>query len=283
MNGVVTDFAYDGVNPVQEQSGSTVTNLLTGLGVDEYLSRGDATTMTFFLADTLGSTVALADSSGGLAATYSYEPFGATSTTGSTTNPYDFTGRESDPTGLKYYRARYYHPGLQRFVSEDPLEFAGGDVNLYGYVGNSPVNFIDPLGLDKGTCQGLRNDYYSVQGSVGPGGGAQFQVTVDRYGRLYFSAGGQVGRSPWLVGGSLVRGAIISNGVPSEARLASFLSGGPAFNAGAGAVVGTNVVWSGNDVSFESGVMSPQAGVGYTYGWQLPLVIPRFNRGASGC
>jgi RHS repeat-associated protein len=47
---------------------------------------------------------------------------------------------------LKYYRARYYHPDLQRFVSEDPIGFAGGDVNLYAYVFNDPLNNTDPTG-----------------------------------------------------------------------------------------------------------------------------------------
>jgi RHS repeat-associated protein len=56
-------------------------------------------------------------------------------------------GRENDATGVYYYRARYYHPGLGRFVSEDPLRFASGDVNLYDYVGNRPTAFVDPLGL----------------------------------------------------------------------------------------------------------------------------------------
>jgi RHS repeat-associated protein len=46
----------------------------------------------------------------------------------------------------RYCRARYYHPGLQRFISEDPIGFAGGDISLYGYVGNSPTNLIDPTG-----------------------------------------------------------------------------------------------------------------------------------------
>lgn len=51
------------------------------------------------------------------------------------------------PTGpRKYYRARYYDPGVQRFTSEDPLGFSGGDANLHSYVGNSPVNFVDPTG-----------------------------------------------------------------------------------------------------------------------------------------
>jgi RHS repeat-associated protein len=62
-------------------------------------------------------------------------------------NTLTYTGREDDETGLKYYRARYYHPGLQRFISEDPISFAAGDVNLYGYVFNSPTGLRDPLGL----------------------------------------------------------------------------------------------------------------------------------------
>jgi len=58
------------------------------------------------------------------------------------------TGRENDGTGLYYYRARYYSPTLQRFISEDPIGFAGGDVNFYAYVGNNPIRYIDPRGLE---------------------------------------------------------------------------------------------------------------------------------------
>ena len=49
-------------------------------------------------------------------------------------------------TGLYYYRARYYDPAIGRFISADPIGFAGGDANLYRYVGNSPVNWTDPSG-----------------------------------------------------------------------------------------------------------------------------------------
>ena len=52
----------------------------------------------------------------------------------------------------RYSWARYYHPGLARFISEDPIGFAGGDVNFYAYAGNSPVVFVDPFGLDKDKC-----------------------------------------------------------------------------------------------------------------------------------
>jgi RHS repeat-associated protein len=52
--------------------------------------------------------------------------------------------------GGNYYRARYYDPGLQRFVSEDPIGFRGGSINLYGYVQGNPVGYSDPLGLAVG-------------------------------------------------------------------------------------------------------------------------------------
>jgi RHS repeat-associated protein len=100
------------------------------------------------LPDALGSSVALTDSTGTLQTQYTYEPFGNTTVAGATsTNPLQYTGRENDGTGLYYYRARYYSPRLQRFISEDPIGFGGGDVNLYAYVGNDPVNAKDPLGL----------------------------------------------------------------------------------------------------------------------------------------
>ncbi len=97
----------------------------------------------------LGSTIGLSDSSGAVQTQYTYEPFGKTSASGTvSTNSLQFTGRENDDTALYYYRARYYSPTLQRFIDEDPLGFAGGDLNLYAYVRNSPLNFVDPSGQD---------------------------------------------------------------------------------------------------------------------------------------
>jgi RHS repeat-associated protein len=149
LNAAGHGILYDGVNPVQELSGSTVTaNLLTGLGVDEVFTRTDSAGARSFLADALGSTVALTDTNGAVQTQYAYGPFGATTTTGaSSTNSFEFTGRENDGTGLYYYRARYYNTTIGRFVSEDPIGFDGGDVNLYAYVANDPINLIDPSGL----------------------------------------------------------------------------------------------------------------------------------------
>jgi len=50
---------------------------------------------------------------------------------------------------LYYYRARYYDTGIQRFLSRDPIGFSSGDFNFYRYVGNSPVSFVDPFGLEQ--------------------------------------------------------------------------------------------------------------------------------------
>jgi RHS repeat-associated protein len=54
-----------------------------------------------------------------------------------------------DDSNLYYYRARYYDPELQRFLSLDPIGFSSGDFNFYRYVGNDPVNFLDPYGSAK--------------------------------------------------------------------------------------------------------------------------------------
>ena len=86
-------------------------------------------------------------SSGAVQTEYTFEPFGkATATGGSSSNAFTFTGREDDGTGLLFYRARYYDPSRQRFLSEDPTGFGGGDANLYAYTFNSPTNFTDPTG-----------------------------------------------------------------------------------------------------------------------------------------
>src|SRR2546427_4190869 len=143
--GTTTSLLYDGVNAVEELSGSTPTaNLLAG-GVDQFFSRIDSTGTYSPLADASGSTVALTDSTGTAQTQYTYEPFGNTTVTGpASTNAFQYTGRENDGTGVYFYRARYYSPVYQRFIAEDPLGYAGGDINVYAYSYDSPMNFRDP-------------------------------------------------------------------------------------------------------------------------------------------
>jgi RHS repeat-associated protein len=148
VNGTTTKYLYDGINPAQEITGTAPTaNLLTGLNVDEIFRRTDSQGPRDFVTDALGSTLALTDSAGTIQTRYTYDPYGNTTTTGQgSTNPFQYTGRENDGTGLYFYRARYYSAQYQRFISQDPVGFAGGDVNLTRYVYNNPMLYTDPEG-----------------------------------------------------------------------------------------------------------------------------------------
>ncbi len=100
-------------------------------------------------ADGLGSVSALTDESGEPVQTYAYAAFGGIrEQTGTDLNRVTFTAREAlgDSLGLFYYRHRIYDPHTGRFTSEDPLGFVDG-ANRYVYVGNNPVNYVDPFGL----------------------------------------------------------------------------------------------------------------------------------------
>jgi RHS repeat-associated protein len=92
--------------------------------------------------------MALLDSNQQPAVSYRYDAFGVLkSKTGGLDQPFQFsTKRYDESTGLSYYGYRFYNPAIGRWLTRDPLGEAGG-VNLYGFVQNSPVNFIDPWGF----------------------------------------------------------------------------------------------------------------------------------------
>lgn len=153
---------------------SGITKYQNGLGIDNKLKLTNAGSGKYFLQDHLGSTVGLTDSSGTITSSAGYDSFG--NPTGNLTTRYQYTGREYDPlTGLHYYRARWYDSNLGRFISEDPIGFGGGDINWYGYVRNSPLRFIDPLGLQTNplypSCVAA---YTTVGGAMGFGAGGGF-------------------------------------------------------------------------------------------------------------
>jgi RHS repeat-associated protein len=147
--GTSTTFGFDGSNAVQESiAGSNNATSLMG-GIDEVFQRTDSAGARSFLADALGNTLAQTDSAGAIQTAYTFEPFGRTTVTGSSsTNSFAYTGRELDTTGLYFYRARYYSPVFQRFLSEDPAGFQGG-INTFSYVSNNPVRYVDPSGLNQ--------------------------------------------------------------------------------------------------------------------------------------
>lgn len=91
------------------------------LEIDAPLSQFRSATMSFYEADGLGSITSLTGSWGGaISNLYEYTAFGnLASSSGSTVNPLQYTGRDYDPeTNLRYYRARYYDPSIGRFTRE---------------------------------------------------------------------------------------------------------------------------------------------------------------------
>jgi RHS repeat-associated protein len=141
-------FLYDGSNLIEtvNASGAEVASYTQTRTIDETLAELRSSTTDYYEADALGSITSLSNGTGALANTYTYDSFGnLTASTGTTRNYFQYTAREFDTeTGIYFYRARYFDPTSGRFLSEDPAE---DDLNLYAYVQNNPVNFVDPLGL----------------------------------------------------------------------------------------------------------------------------------------
>jgi len=172
--GQTTEYLYDGTNVIQEKvGGAPSANMLMG-GIDEVFSRTTSAGTQSLVGDGLGTTLALLDAAGAEQTRYTYDPFGAVTQSGAASNnPSKFTGREDDGTGLYYYRARYYSPQQQRFISGDPIGFAGRDMNLYAYVGNSPTNLTDPSGLILDTILDIGFIIYDI-GKLATGGRKDF-------------------------------------------------------------------------------------------------------------
>ena len=106
--------------------------------------------------DGLGSVTALSNMNGQIAERYVYDAFGNTQildaglsvlSASAVGNSILFTGRRLDVESALYdYRARIVSPDLGRFLQPDPLGYIDG-LNLYAYVSNNPLNWIDPWGL----------------------------------------------------------------------------------------------------------------------------------------
>jgi RHS repeat-associated protein len=131
-----------------------------GPEIDEILWKQNTTGEVYFHHDSLGSTIALTDETGAVVESYQYDAFGSFSIYGASNsalsaspreNRFLFTGREwIGEIGIYDYRNRIYSPELGRFLQTDPIRFGAGDVNLYRYVGNSPIDWVDEQGLQGG-------------------------------------------------------------------------------------------------------------------------------------
>lgn len=120
-------------------------------GLDLITQRASDGTVRFYGYDGHGSTRFLTDGSGNVTDTYMYDAFGTlVNSSGTSTNNYLYTGEQYDPNlGFYYLHARYLNPGTGRFWTRDEWEGSSQDplsLHKYLYVGDDPVNKIDPTG-----------------------------------------------------------------------------------------------------------------------------------------
>jgi RHS repeat-associated protein len=177
VNSVTTTFAYrgDGLRDSRTTGANTTTftwDIAAGLPVviddgNRYVygagleAQVSGSSTYYYLADGLGSTMAMVDDTGTVQQSYTYDVYGKPTPTGTLANEFDFAGQQTDPTGLQYLRARYMDPETGAFVSREPLaalpSWLGSSSTC---VGAHPTGLVDPSGLracDHGepACSGL--------------------------------------------------------------------------------------------------------------------------------
>ncbi len=141
----------------------------------------------------------MAPATGLVVAAYEYDGYGQiTQTVGTLVQPYGYTGREYDPeSGLCHYRARAYDPAAGVLVQEDPIGFAAGTLNSFGYVSSNPFNRVDPTGLSESAAL-LRNAGLStaLSGIVSSAISIETMLRAART-MTAMSSGGRVVQSGW--------------------------------------------------------------------------------------
>lgn len=163
-----TRYVYDmNGNLIAEANGSNVItrHFIHGAGLMAMVMPDNELYCYHF--DATGHTVAVTNAAGSMVNKYAYTPFGTIANqVEAIAQPFKYVGQYgvmSEPNSLYYMRARYYDPHAGRFISEDPMGFDAGDVNLYAYVQNNPIMGVDP--------SGLRTWSLGISGSAGLGAG----------------------------------------------------------------------------------------------------------------
>jgi RHS repeat-associated protein len=147
-------FIYDRdhIKLVFNGSNTLIRRYLHGAAIDQILADEIVVPrqVSWALSDHQGSVRDWVNNTGAIQNHVRYDSFGKIiSQSTPTLNPrFTYTGREWDgEIGLYFYRARYYDPGVGRFIGEDAIGFSAGDANLYRYVQNRCNSLADPFGL----------------------------------------------------------------------------------------------------------------------------------------
>jgi len=164
-----TRYVYDGLDLIAELDDydAVIAGYTHGPGIDDPLVMRYDGDDYFYHKNHLGSITAITDIYENTVKTYTYYAFGGIrSESGSLGhNAFTYTGREyHENSGLYYYRARFYDPAIGRFITQDPIGHLGG-LNLYAYVGNDSINWVDPWGLSRIVYDRTDNKIYVYPGT----------------------------------------------------------------------------------------------------------------------